>query len=42
MPIIKWKPFHEIEEFFEKFPFSSFRVHTWDLAVNVHEDKDNV
>jgi len=42
MPVIKWKPFHGIEEFFEEFPFSSFHVHTWDLAINVYEDKDSV
>lgn len=42
MPIIKWKPFHEVEDLFEEFPFSSFRVHTWDLATNVYEDNGNV
>ncbi len=42
MPIIKWKPFPDVEELFEEFPFSSFRVHTWDLATNVHEDNGNV
>lgn len=42
MPIIKWKPFPEVEDLFEEFPFSSFRVHTWDLATNVYEDNGNV
>lgn len=38
MPIIKWKPFRDIEEFFEDFPFS----HTWDLAADVYEDDKNI
>ncbi|MGB8367597.1 MAG: Hsp20/alpha crystallin family protein [Candidatus Babeliales bacterium] len=42
MPIIKWKPFPDVEELFEEFPFSSFRVHTWDLATNVYEGSGNV
>lgn len=40
MAIIKWHPFRDIEDFFED--FSSFRNHTWDLAVDVCEDDNNV
>jgi HSP20 family protein len=40
MPIIRWKPFEELDKILEDFP--SFRAHTWDLAADVYEEDDNV
>ncbi len=38
MPFIRWKPFRELEELLEDFPFA----HTWDLAADVYEDNNNL
>ncbi|MCA9770384.1 Hsp20/alpha crystallin family protein [Candidatus Dependentiae bacterium] len=39
MPIIRWRPFEELEDIFEN--FSNGR-NGWDLAADVSEDDDNV
>ncbi len=39
MPIIRWRPFRELEELFEDIPV---RAHFWDLAADVYEDNGNV
>ncbi len=39
MPIIRWKPFEELDKFFEDIPF---HFTTWDLAVDVYEDDGNI
>jgi len=38
MPFIRWKPFRELEELLEDFPFA----HTWDLAADVYEEDNNL
>ena len=41
MPIIKWHPFHDFDEFFEDLAHKHHH-NGWDLAVDVSEDKSNV
>ncbi len=40
MAIIRWRPFHELEEMFEE--GEPFRLNGWDLAADVSEDENNV
>lgn len=42
MTIIKWKPFADVERFFEDFPTPSFKELGSDLAVDVYEEGNNV
>jgi len=37
--MIKWKPFHQLEDLFQERPFSDTK---WDLAVDVYEENGNV
>lgn len=39
MPVLRWRPLAELEEMFEEIPT---RLSSWDLAVDVCEDKDDV
>jgi HSP20 family protein len=38
MAIIRWRPFHDIEKFFE----NNFHSHHADLAVDLYEEKDAI
>lgn len=39
MSIIKWRPFHELEDFFNDKPL---RGSQWDLAIDVYEEHGNI
>ncbi|MDE2031099.1 MAG: Hsp20/alpha crystallin family protein [Patescibacteria group bacterium] len=41
MKLIKWEPFSKIDNLFEDFPISTTRFFSWDLAVDVYEEKGN-
>jgi HSP20 family protein len=40
MSMIRWKPFEELDKFFEDMP--NLRTNTWDLAADIYEDNGNV
>lgn len=41
MGIIRWKPFHDLEQFFDDF-HAPFRKNGWDLAVDVIDNEDSL
>ena len=40
MPLIRWNPLHDLDEFFHELEFP--RRHGWDLAVDIYEDENAV
>lgn len=42
MSLIKWEPFNEIDRFFDDRSLSSNSRHSWNLAVDVYEEKGNL
>lgn len=42
MSLIKWEPFNEFDRFFDDRFLASFSRPSWDLAVDVYEEKGNI
>jgi HSP20 family protein len=42
MALIRWRPFKDIDEFFEDMPLYNFKMHAWDLAADVYQEGDNI
>ena len=42
MRLIKWEPFSEVDRFFDDFPVVSFPKFSWDMAVDLYEEKENI